>query len=101
MKHYSVLEVTPTTDAWIPAYIEPTTNLVKKHHGRYLARTASHETKEGDREAPGLRVIIEWDSKEDAEAFLADPEYKEHFDARTEGSISHHALIEAKDDLLD
>ena len=30
MSYYSVLEVTPTTDAWVADYIEPATRLVTK-----------------------------------------------------------------------
>ena len=34
-----------------------------------------------------------------AQAFMDDPEYMPHLKARTAGSVSHHYLIEAKDDL--
>jgi len=99
MSFYSVLEVTPTSDDWIPGYLPAANELVAKHGGRYLARTASHENLEGDREAPGLRIILEWPSKEAADAFMNDPDYAPHLHARTKGSVSHHALIEGKDDL--
>ena len=46
----------------------------------------------------GLRIILEWPSKEAALAFLNDPEYTPHLQARTSGSISHHFLVEAKDE---
>ncbi len=53
---------------------------------------------EGEKQDAGLRVIIEWPSKEAAMAFINDPEYAPHLKARTEGSVSNHYLIEAKDD---
>ena len=99
MAYYSVLEVTPTTDAWVADYIAPTNAAVAKHGGKYLARTGSHERLEGKGEDPALRVIIEWPSKQAAQAFMADPDYVPHFKARSEGSISHHFLIEGTDDL--
>jgi uncharacterized protein (DUF1330 family) len=99
MTYYSVLEVTPTNPDWIPGYIEPATALVAKHGGTYLARTASHERLEGEGADVGLRVIIEWPSKEAAQAFVSDPDYAPHLKARTAGSNSHHFLIEGKDDL--
>ena len=99
MKYYSVLDVTPTTDKWIPDYLPTANKLVKKHGGNYLARTASHEQVEGDKKDAGLRIIIEWPSKEDAMNFMNDPEYAPHLKARTKGSISHHYLISKKDDL--
>lgn len=99
MSYYSVLAVTPTNDKWVADYVEPATALVAQHGGKYLARTASHERLEGEGENAALRIIIEWPSKEAAEAFMSDPAYAPHFQARTAGSDSHHFLIAGKDDL--
>ncbi|MFY0630543.1 MAG: DUF1330 domain-containing protein [Flavobacteriaceae bacterium] len=99
MTYYSVLDVNPTTDKWIPAYVPVATELVARHGGKYIARTASHEQVEGETKEAALRVILEWPSKEAAVAFMNDPEYAPHLKARTEGSVSHHYLIEGKDDL--
>ena len=99
MTYYSVLAVTPTIEDWIPDYIGPANALVAEHGGTYLARTTSHERLEGDGEGAALRIIIEWPSKEAAEAFMSDPRYEPHLKARTAGSDSHHFLIEGKDDL--
>lgn len=99
MTYYSVLAVTPTNDDWVADYIGPANKLVAKHGGKYLARTANHEQLEGDANAAALRIVIEWPSAEAAKAFMADPEYMPHLQARTTGSNSQHFLIEAKDDL--
>lgn len=99
MTYYSVLAVTPTSEDWIPDYIGPANALVAKHGGKYLARTASHRRLEGNGEDAALRIILQWPTKEAAEAFMSDPEYLPHLKARTEGSVSHHFLIEGKDDL--
>ncbi len=99
MTYYSVLAVTPTSEDWIPDYIGPANALVAKHGGKYLARTASHERLEGDDAGAALRIVIQWPSKEAAEAFMSDPEYVPHLQARTAGSKSDHFLIEGKDDL--
>ncbi|KXX70479.1 DUF1330 domain-containing protein [Flammeovirga sp. SJP92] len=99
MAYYSILDVTPTTDAWIADYLEPANRLVAKHGGKYLARTASHEQLEGDKVEAALRIVIEWPSKDAALNFMKDPGYVPHLKERTAGSISHHFLIEAKDDL--
>ncbi|MEO1518174.1 MAG: DUF1330 domain-containing protein [Bacteroidota bacterium] len=98
MAYYSVLDVTPTVDAWIPDYLPTANRLVAKHGGKYLARTASHEQVEGEVQQAGLRIILEWPSKEAAMAFMNDPEYAPHLKARTDGSVSHHYLIEGKDE---
>ena len=86
MTYYSVLAVTPTNQDWIPDYIAPANALVAKHGGKYLARTASHERLEGKGEDAALRIVIQWPSKEAALAFMADPEYRPHLEARTAGS---------------
>lgn len=99
MAYYSILAVTPTSQDWIPDYVGPANALVAQHGGRYLARTASHERLEGAGEDAALRIILEWPSKEAALAFMRDPAYVPHLKARTAGSISHHVLIEGKDDL--
>ena len=99
MTYYSVLAMTPTSEDWIPDYLGPANKLVAQHGGKYLARTASHERLEGEGEDAALRIVIEWPSKDAALAFMKDPEYVPHLEARTAGSISHHFLIEARDDL--
>ena len=63
--------------------------LVSKHGGKFLARTTSHEQLEGKVSEATFRTIIEWPSKEDALAFMKDPEYIPHLEARTKGSTSN------------
>lgn len=99
MTYYSVLAVTPTTEDWIPDYIGPANALVAKYGGKYLARTSSHQTLEGEGQDSALRIILQWPSKDAALSFMSDPEYVPHLNARTAGSVSHHFLIEGKDDL--
>ncbi|MEM8585527.1 MAG: DUF1330 domain-containing protein [Bacteroidota bacterium] len=99
MTYYSILDVTPSSDSWIPDYLPTANKLVDQHGGKYLARTAQHEQVEGKNKEAALRIIIEWPSKEVAHAFMNDPAYAPHLKARTEGSSSHHYLVAAKDDL--
>ncbi|MEL6195424.1 MAG: DUF1330 domain-containing protein [Myxococcota bacterium] len=99
MSYYSILEVTPNTDAWIANYLPVANRLVAKHGGKYLARTTSHERLEGTGGNAALRIVLEWPTKEAAEAFMKDPDYAPHLRARTDGSTSHHYLVEGKDDL--
>ncbi|MDJ0642919.1 MAG: DUF1330 domain-containing protein [Erythrobacter sp.] len=99
MPAYSVLDVTPTSDEWIEAYLPAANALVAKHGGRYLARTSDHEQVEGAPVEAALRIVIEWPSKEAAKAFESDPDYRPHLEARLGNSVSHHFLIEARDDL--
>ncbi|MBC7001508.1 DUF1330 domain-containing protein [Photobacterium sp. BZF1] len=99
MSYYSVLAVTPTNQDWVADYIGPANKLVAQYGGKYLARTDSHQRLEGEGEDAALRIIIEWPSKQACLDFMSDPGYVPHLKARTEGSVSHHFLIEGKDDL--
>ncbi len=99
MTYYSILAVTPTSEDWIPDYIAAVTTLVAQHGGKYLARTASHQRLEGEGEDAALRILIAWPSKEAALTFLKSAAYAPFLAARTAGSISHHFLVEGKDDL--
>lgn len=99
MTTYSVLAVTPTTEDWIPDYLPAANDLVAKHGGKYIARTTNHEQVEGADSPAGLRIIIEWPSKEAAMSFMKDPGYVPHLAARTKGSESYHFVIDGQDDL--
>ena len=99
MTYYSVLDVTPTSEDWIPGYLPTANERVAAHGGKYLARTASHEQVEGHKQDAALRIILEWPSKEAAIAFENDPEYAPHLKARLGNSDSVHFLIEGTDDL--
>ncbi|MGR5108967.1 DUF1330 domain-containing protein [Vibrio jasicida] len=99
MTYYSVLDVTPTSQDWVPAYVSVSNDLVEKHGGNYIARTNVHERLEGTGDSPALRIIIEWPSRQAALNFMNDPDYIPHLKARTEGSVSNHYLIEGNDQL--
>lgn len=99
MTYFSVLDVTPTDDSWVSDYLPAANELVSKHGGQYISRTQNHQQLEGLQQVASLRIIIKWPSKESALNFMKDPEYVPHLEARTEGSVSNHYLIEAKDDL--
>ncbi|WP_171231755.1 DUF1330 domain-containing protein [Ruegeria sp. HKCCA4812] len=99
MTYYSVLDVTPTAEDWIPGYLPTANERVAAHGGKYLARTANHAQMEGEDQPAGLRIIIEWPSEEAARAFMADSAYAPHLAARTKGSVSRHYLIAGQDDL--
>lgn len=99
MTFYSFISVTPTTEEWVADYVKNASPLVGKHGGKYLSRTTSHERIEGEGEPVGLRVLLEWPTKEAAENFMKDPEYAPYLKARTDGAKNEHILFEGKDDL--
>ena len=99
MSHYSIVSITPSSEDWIPSYLEAVGPLVAKHGGKYLARTASHERLEGDGPNPAIWAIVEWPSKDAEQAFHDDPAYKPHLDSRLAGSESHFFSVAGQDDM--
>ncbi len=97
MKYYAVVELNITDDSWMEDYTPNVTALVKKHGGDYLARTMTMERVEGDRALPGAFAIIEWPSKEAAEAFYSDPEYQPYLKSRLAGSTGEFTLVAGED----
>lgn len=78
MTYYSVLDVTPTGEDWIHDYLPTANERVAAHGGKYIAPTASHEQVEGEPQEAGLRIIIEWPSKQAANTFMADEAFAPH-----------------------
>ncbi|MEM1112115.1 MAG: DUF1330 domain-containing protein [Pseudomonadota bacterium] len=99
MPFYSMISSSPTTDDWIPSYIESVGAIVARHGGKYLARTSNYERLEGSGEDPAAFVFIEWPDKESGLAFMSDPDYKPFLEARLAGSVSHHFLVDGNDEL--
>jgi uncharacterized protein (DUF1330 family) len=89
--HYTAVALTPTADAWIPGYMENVPGLVAKHGGRYVVRADSYERIEGEAVGadPAMIVIIEWPSKEAETAFMTDPDYAPHHEARLSGATNN------------
>lgn len=98
MPYYVVLLATPTSEDWIPEYVAAVSPLVNQHGGKYLARTASQERLEGTGDHPAMIGILEFPSKEAAEAWYNDPAYKPHLQARLAGANNDFFLVEGKDD---
>ena len=97
MKHYAVAEIDIIDSGWVAEYVASVTPLVEARGGRYLARTPRIEKIEGERTAPQVLLIIEWPSKEDAEAFYDSDEYRPFRDARNAGAASQIVLVAGED----
>jgi uncharacterized protein (DUF1330 family) len=97
MKYYAVAEIEITERSWVSAYVKNVTGMVERHGGRYLARTSRIEQLEGERKVPQLSLIIEWPSKEAAEAFYHSEEYRPYLESRKAGSKGTFVLVAGED----
>jgi uncharacterized protein (DUF1330 family) len=97
VKYYGIAEIDITDAAWVADYVANTTRLVEAHGGRYLARTPKAERVEGEREPPQISLIIEWPSREAAEAFYESAAYRPFRDSRQAGSRGEFLLVAGED----
>lgn len=97
MAVYVIGEIKVSDDKWIADYAAKVHDIIHRHGGRYLARSANIVTIEGDAGDEDLVVLIEFPSLEAVSAFGSDPEYAPFGDARRAGSISHFRIIDDTD----
>jgi uncharacterized protein (DUF1330 family) len=97
LKYYTVAEIEIKDRGWIPSYVKDVTRMVEKHGGRYLTRTSNLEKIEGARKAPQIFLIVEWPSKEAADAFYESQEYKPYLQSRLAGASSEMLLVAGED----
>ena len=97
MNYYAVAEIDITDRNWVSAYIKNVTPMVERHGGRYLARTSQIEKLEGERKPPQFFLIIEWPSKDAAEAFYRSEEYRPYLQSRKQGARNEFVLVAGDD----
>jgi uncharacterized protein (DUF1330 family) len=97
MKHYVVVEIEVTDQNWVASYVKNVTKLIEQRGGRYLARTSRIDKLEGERKAPQLVVIIEWPSREIADAFYESDEYRPYLQSRLQGARNDLFLVAGED----
>ena len=97
MKYYTVAELDITDQSWVQEYVKNVTKIVELSGGRYLTRTSNIERVEGERKTPQVFLIIEWPSKDAAQAFYDSDEYRPHRQSRVEGAKSEIVLVAGED----
>lgn len=97
MTAFLIADVLVTDDAWIPDYAANVHDIVHKHGGKYLARSANITPVEGEPLETTLIAILEFPSHEAADAFVNDPDYAPHAKARQDGTESRFRIIDDTD----
>ena len=92
MNAYFVLDITIHDIDTFREYIEKIPALLKKHAGRYLVQGEEPTVVEGDWH-PERLVIIEFPSRENANAFLRDPAAQKLFAIRHTATTSKLILV--------
>lgn len=97
MAVYLIADVKVTDDSWIPDYSAAVHEIVHKHGGRYLARSANITPIEGDAPDTTLIALLEFPTQEAVEAFASDPAYAKYGQARRDGTVSRLFTIDDTD----
>jgi uncharacterized protein (DUF1330 family) len=99
MSYYLVAELNFKNEDWWPEYLKGNSPLIKKHGGKVLARTRKFDQLGPGGDKPSVMVIIEWPTKEAAQAFAADPAYQPYEKLRVEGSAGKAVMILGEDEV--
>ena len=93
MKAYLVLDLAIHDLEAFGEYIAGVPVFIKKHLGRYIVQGAQPATMEGDW-APERMVIIEFPARENAEAFLSDPDFQDLTKVRHNTTTGNLILVD-------
>jgi uncharacterized protein (DUF1330 family) len=97
MAVFLIANVKVTDESWIPEYAAKVHDIVAKHGGRYLSRSANIRTLEGEAPDTTLIALVQFPSMEALEAFVNDPQYAPFAKARQAGSNSRFYAIDDTD----
>lgn len=93
MTAYLVLDFTIVNLEQFLVYAEKIPELIVRHKGRYIVRGEEPTIIEGDWK-PQRVVILEFETKQNAQNFLGDPDSQELFKLRHESTISKLILLD-------
>ena len=93
MTAYLVLDFSVKDLRGFLPYVEAIPTFIEKHGGRYVVRGVEPTVMEGEW-APARMVILEFPSRENAEAFLADPDAQSLFALRHRTTDSKLVLVD-------
>jgi uncharacterized protein (DUF1330 family) len=97
MTVYLIADVKITDDGWVPDYAANVHDIVHKHGGKYLSRSANITVVEGESLDTTFIALIQFPSMEAVQAFAGDPAFAPYAEARQAGSISRLHVIDDTD----
>ncbi len=93
MKAYLVLDLTVHDFGSFREYIEKVPAFIREHGGRYIVQGAEPTPMEGDWQ-PQRMVILEFPARDNATAFLADPDFQDLVALRRRTTTSRLVLVD-------
>jgi len=93
MSAYLIVDITIHDPERYQDYVRQVPACIEKHRGKYLVRGGEAEVKEGDWH-PHRLVVLEFPSRERANAFLEDPEYQPVAAIRHAAATTNAVVVE-------
>ncbi len=97
MAVYVICDIKITDNSWVPEYATKVPDIVHKHGGKYLSRSANIKTIEGQPLDTSVIALLQFPSMQALEAFAGDPAYAPFGAARKAGSVSRFHVIDDTD----
>lgn len=96
MSAYLVVDIDVQDPDQYMQYVAQAPDFIKKHGGQYLVRGGDVEVIEGDW-SPARFVIVEFPTRQLAQAFIADVDYQAVADTRRAATKSNLILVDGLD----
>lgn len=93
MPAYAFVTLDITNPDKLAAYREKAGDALAKHGGKVLQASASPSILEGDIPVPQMAVVLEFDTREGAESWRADPELTDTHALRTGSGVTTITLL--------
>jgi uncharacterized protein (DUF1330 family) len=93
MKAYLILDLTIHDLPGFLPYVSAIPAFIEKHAGKYIVQGVQPTVTEGDW-APERMVVIEFPARENAQAFLSDPDCQDLFGVRHTTTTSKLVLVD-------
>ncbi len=97
MAVFLIANVKVIDDSWIPEYAAKVHDIVHRHGGKYLSRSANITTIEGDDLDTTLIALLEFPDAESLQGFIGDPDYAPYGKARQDNTVSNFHMIDDTD----
>lgn len=94
MAAYILFEIDITDPSWAEEYSEKVGPTVARHGGKLIIRTTEPVRLEGSRGLPTVVVVLEFPTREAAQAWHSDPEYQPLIELRNTGSSAEAMLVD-------
>ena len=86
---------------WMDEYFAEVPGVVEQYKGRFLVRGGNPQRLEGEESVPDATFVVEFPTREDAQAFWVSPEFAPLIKLRQTGSRLEAMVVDGQHDVLE